>query len=183
MNDEEILQQLRENEYEVIHFSDSIFIRYLYESQLKEKVKKNQIKLIFFSNEENHTYFPYDFLQNGYYIELKINELFPKFSSGIVKQLDKEVFDDLYSAHKHYQGSPSDKETLEYIVTHVYKIVHELIDSEVELYKLLLSIHYEQKQLPLIVQQFLIEKLLDKDVFVGIPLKGLITSSSYFFNI
>jgi hypothetical protein len=108
--------------------------------------------------------------------------LFPKFSSGIVKQLDKEVFDDLYSAHKHYQGSPSDKETLEYIVTHVYKIVHELIDSEVELYKLLLSIHYEQKQLPLIVQQFLIEKLLDKDVFVGIPLKGLITSSSYFFQ-
>ncbi|WP_044893681.1 BREX-3 system phosphatase PglZ [Bacillus alveayuensis] len=182
LNDEKILQRLRENEYEVIHFNDSIFIRHLYESQFREKVEQDQLKLLFFSNKENHVYFPYDFLQNGYHIDLKISELFPKFSPGIVKQLDKEDFDILYTVHKQYQGSSSDKETLEYIVKHVYKIVHELIDSEVELYKLLLSIHYEKKQLPLIVQQFLIEKLSGKNVFEGIPIKRLLTSSTYFFQ-
>ena len=79
-----------------------------------------------------------------------------------VRQLDKDDFDGLYAAHKSYQGSNSDKETLEYIVKHVYKIPYELIDSEVELYKMLLSIHYEKKQLPQKVQEFLIEKLAEQ---------------------
>jgi hypothetical protein len=182
LNDEQILQQLRGNGYEVVHFQDSIFIRYLYESQFREKVEQNVLKLLLFSNEEDDTCFPYDFLQQGYRIQLPIRDLFPKFSAAVVRQLDKDDFDGLYVAHKSYQGSNSDKETLEYIVKHVYKIPYELIDSKVELYKMLLSIHYDKKQLPQKVQEFLIEKLAERNELKGMPVKRLLMSSSYFFQ-
>lgn len=182
LNDEVILQRLREYQYEVIHFNDSILVRYLYESQWKKRIEQNEVKLLIFSNEEDRECFPYDFLRTGYYMCLKISDLFPKFSPGIIKYLDKEDFDALFSAHKQYRGSSSDKETLEYIVKHVYKIAYEFIDNKVELYKLLLSLHYEKKQLPAIVVQFLSDQLSDQSAFVDVPVKRLLTSSAYFFQ-
>src|SRR5690606_23575892 len=52
----------------------------------------------------------------------------------------------------------------------------------VELYKTLLSIHYEKKQLPQKVQEFLIEKLAERNELKEMPVKRLLMSSSYFFQ-
>ncbi|MDE8562275.1 BREX-3 system phosphatase PglZ [Anoxybacillus rupiensis] len=182
LNDEIILQRLREYQYEVVHFNDSILVRYLYESQWRDKIEQNEVKLLAFSNEEDRECFPFDFLRAGFHIRLKISDLFPKFSPSVIKYLDKEDFDALFFAHKQYQGSCSDRETLEYIVKHVYKIAYEFIDNKAELYKLLLSVHYEKKQLPTIVQQFLSDQLSGQSVFADIPVKHLLTSSAYFFQ-
>lgn len=181
LNEELILEHLSEIGFQTIRFDDSISFRYIYEMQYRTKLENNETKLIVYSNEEQHDIFPYDYLSKGHRVDLKINHLFPKFSAVVVRQLDKEDLDALYLAHSHYQGSLSNKETMEYLLRSVFKIAHELIDSKVELYKFLLSVHYGKKELPAIIQEYLIEQLSSKPAFAGIPMEKLIRSQSTFY--
>ncbi|MFU1991973.1 BREX-3 system phosphatase PglZ [Priestia megaterium] len=181
LNDEVILEHFSRNGFQTILFDDSISFRYIYEMQYRTQLENKETKLIVYSNKEQQDIFPFDYLSKGHHVELKINHLFPKFSAAVIRQLDKEDLNVLYLAHSHYQGSLSNKETVEYILKSVFKIAHELIDNKVELYKFLLSVHYGKKELPVIIQEYLIEQLSSKPAFTGIPVEKLIRSQSAFY--
>lgn len=181
LNDETILSFFDEKEIKVLRFDDSISIRYLYESQYRGLLENNQIKLLVYSNEEDQEVFPYDFLQKGNHLLLSINRIFPRFSPTILKQLDKEDLDSLFAVQSQYLGSTSDKDTIEFILRYVYKIVYELIDSKEELYKLLFTIHYEKRDIPIVVKEYLISQILKDPIFEELPVNHLIQSSHDFY--
>ncbi|WP_338472807.1 BREX-3 system phosphatase PglZ [Niallia sp. XMNu-256] len=178
LNDEEIVDVLKALGYEIFRFEDSVSFRYLYEQHYRNL--EDQWKLIVYSNED--LVFPYEFLQKGFLLHLHIGSIFPKFSAPILRSMNRENFDALFTVHTQYQGSSSERETLDYIVKRLYKIPYELIDSEVELYKLLLSLHYGQKEMPEVVQTFLFEKFEKIAVFKDLPLKEMISSSASFYS-
>lgn len=177
LGDLQIQNKLQGLGYDIVRYEDSISFRFLYEKEYRKRV---ETKLLAYTNEPVE--YPFEFIKKGTIVTISINTVFPKFSASIIRQMNPEDLDALFAVHAQYQGSSSNKETLENIVKHMYKIPYELIDSEAELYKLLLSVHYSQRDLPIIVQDFLIEKLTDKLVFRELPISDLISSSGYFYS-
>lgn len=178
LSDELILSQLTDYGYEVVRFEDSISFRYLYEQQYRLREKK--CKIIVYTNDD--IVFPYEFIRKGFSTSISISTIFPKFSAPILRGMNREDLDALFTVHAQYRGSSSDTETLAYIVKSVFKIPYDIIDSEVELYKLLLSIHYKKAEIPQSVQRFLIEKLQLVEVFWKLPIEKLISSSTFFYH-
>jgi hypothetical protein len=178
LNDEFVLKELQRVSFETIRFQDSVTFRYLYEQQFRRKDSKN--KIVIYSNED--VIFPYEFQRKALSIGIDIQTLFPKFSVQVIRQIDRESLDALHTVHQQYQGAPTEGETLEYLVKFLYKIPYEMIDSEVDLYKVLLSIHYQTKQIPFIVQEFLYNKWKDIPAFMALPLKKVISSQAFFYR-
>ncbi|MEV5114453.1 BREX-3 system phosphatase PglZ [Peribacillus frigoritolerans] len=178
LNDELIVGQLKEYGYDLVRFEDSVSFRYLYEQKYRRR--EDEWKLIVYTNED--CVFPYEFSQKGFSLSIQIGSIFPKFSAPILRSMNREDFDALFAVHAQYQGSSSDKETLEYIVKQLYKIPYEMIDSEVELYKLLLSLHYRQKEVSITVQKFLIGQFEKVPAFKPLRLEELISSSAFFYS-
>ncbi|SME36446.1 PglZ domain protein [Bacillus paranthracis] len=177
LNDESLLNNLKEEGYEVVRFENSVSFRYLYEQ--KYRASQNKYKLLVYTND--NIIFPYEYIKGNFNTEVDISTIFPKFSAPILRSMNREDLDALFTVHAQYQGSSSNKDTLEYIVKHLYKISYEIIDSEVELYKLLLFLHYRKREIPQVVQDFLIEKLKQCKVFHNLPIEKLISSAGSFY--
>jgi len=182
LNDEAILTYLVENRFQVIRFDDSISIRYLYEAQYRPLLEKSDTKLLIYSNTDGRDIFPYDFLTKSHYLYINSQQVFPKFSSTIIKQLDKEKWDLLFTLQNQYSGTSSDKDTLEFILKYVYKIIYDLVNSKVEFYQLLFTMHYEKNEFPLVIREFLISKLAAKSGLQQLPVADLVHSRHYFYE-
>ncbi|MGI1798586.1 BREX-3 system phosphatase PglZ [Priestia sp. TRN 1309] len=178
LNDELIIKQLNEYGYNVVRFEDSISFRYIFEQTYRGK--EGDLKLIVYTN--NKIVFPFDLLKKGVSFKLNIGTIFPKFSVPILRSMNREDFDALFTVHAQYQGSSSDKDTLEYLIKQLYKIPYEIINNEIELYRILLSLHYAQKEIPYSVQKLLIDNFKRVEVFGKLPIEELISSSTFFYS-
>jgi len=178
LNEEIIVAKLRDIGYDVIRFDDSITFHYLYEHQYRGK--ESDYKLLVYANED--IFLPFEFEKRALKLTININTIFPKFSFRIMRQINREDFDDLYQLHEQYYGKPNDSDTLKYLVRYYYKIPYEIIDNEADLYKILLSIHYNKKELPPIIQKFLLESWENKSNLSRLPLKKFLSSSATFFQ-
>jgi hypothetical protein len=178
LNDEFVLKELQSHGFDTVRFEDSVTFRFLYEQQYRTNNSTN--KLIIYANED--VVFPYEFQRKALIVKIDIQTLFSKFSAPVIRQIDREDLDALHTVQQQYQGTPSEQETLEYIIKYLYKIPYDMTDSEVDLYKILLSIHYQTKQIPNIVKEFLFNKWKGVPAFQSLPLKKLITSQTFFYR-
>ncbi|PEK99503.1 BREX-3 system phosphatase PglZ [Bacillus sp. AFS017336] len=175
MDDENLIKLVSDLGYDVVRYEDSIYFRFFYE---KELLEMNDTKLLVYSNDD--VIFPYDLTITSAIITINMAIIFPKFSASILRKMNREELDALYTVHEQYQGSSNDYHTLEFIVKKLYKLPFEIVDSEVELFKVLLSMHYRNIEVPLVVKEFLHEIWKGISGFSILPLKQLIYSSSYF---
>ena len=178
LNEEIIMNYLVNNGYLVLRYDESIAFRHIYEQKIRGKEK--ELKLIVFSNEDISL--PYEFDKKALKIKIDIQTIFPKFSANIIRKMNKEDFDDLFTVHQSYNGKSSDQETLAYIIKYHYKIPYEIIDNEAGLYKILLSIHYQKKDLPEVVRQFLYEKWKNVHAFMKLSINEMISSPGFFYH-
>ena len=178
LNEEQILNDIIAMGYEVIRYEDSISFRYLYEQKYRNKEKT--YRLLVYANED--IFLPYEFISKALTIKIDIQTIFPKFSAKVMRTMDREDFDDLFQLHHRYQGPPTERDTLNFIVRNFYKVPYEIIDSEAELYKSLLSIHYANREIPEQIKDFLYDKWKDVFAFKNLPLKKLINSSTAFYR-
>ncbi len=179
LTDEFILRELGNRGFDIIRFEDSVTFRYLYEQQYR--LGSSSPQLVIYTNED--IVFPYEFQKQALEIEMDLQYIFPKFSAQIIRQINRDDFDALYTVHKQYTGSSSDQETLEYIIKHLYKIPYDVMDSEVDLYKSLLSIHYNNIDLPKVVQDLLVHEWEQISAFQKIPLEEIISSQTHFITL
>lgn len=176
LNEEKILHDMLKLGYEVIRYEDSISFRYLYEQKYRDK----RYKLLVYANED--ILLPYEFSRKALKITIDIQTIFSKFSSKVMRAMDREDFDELYELHDKFQGKPTEKETLDFILRNFYKVPYEIIDHEAGLYKVLLSIHYKKREMPERIKQFLYEKWRNVAAFQNLPLKQMIDSAAGFYR-
>src|SRR5699024_8212537 len=91
-------------------------------------------------------------------------------------------FDTLFTIYSQYRGTSSDDQTLEFIIKYLYKIPYEIITSEVDLYKMLLSIHYKKNEIPEVVLKYLVDRWKNLNVFNNLPMEKLLSSSTFFYS-
>lgn len=178
LNDDLVLHELEQMGFDVIRFDNSISFRFLYEKEYRSK--QTDHKLLIYTNDED-VVFPYEFIEQSIEITLSVRQLFPNIPTQIVQSLNSEQLDLLYTLYPRYQGI-SDADALKFIVEHLFKIPYEIIDTEADLYKWLLSMHYANTELPEIVKEYVTEKLQKIYAFESLPIKKLIQSRAYFFQ-
>lgn len=127
--------------------------------------------------------FPYAFERKSLIVSLKIQTVFPKFSPKIMRQIDRTDFDGLYRLHSNVHQDLNEKETLEFIIKKYYKISYETVDDEAGLYHVLLSLHLHEQELPEVAEEFLIQKWASLFSLNHLPVRKLVTSTSFSFAI
>ncbi|MGS2777773.1 BREX-3 system phosphatase PglZ [Robertmurraya sp. GLU-23] len=180
--DELILTCLQNEKIIVVNLSDSILFRYEFEREYRTRIDQRDGCLLVRMEGQDYNLFPYDLLQTGQRVRLDIANIFSKFSAQIIRQLNLEVLDALYAAHERYQGSSSNKDTLDFLTKHIYKLPYDLVYTRAELWKLLLSIHYEMESIPDIVKEYIVDTLKQKKELIELPIKKLVFSSSFFYS-
>lgn len=178
LTEEEIMNDLIENRYYVIRYENSVEFRYIYEQKVRGKENISNVLVIVYEDIS----LPYEYEKEAISIKLDMQSIFPKFSSKIMSKMGRETFDDLYTLHQSYRGNDSEYETLNFIVKNYYKIPYDIINTEIELYKSLLSIHHEIGDLPEVISNFLYKKWVKNYLFSDLPLKELIRYSSAFYK-
>ncbi|MBB6451619.1 hypothetical protein HNQ94_000040 [Salirhabdus euzebyi] len=180
LRDVKVIENLEKNLFEIADFDDPIAFRYMFETKYRELISKGTLKLIIRNDE--YGLIPYDLYKDTIKVSLKLGEIFPKLSYPILKGLDSDELDALYAVYGQYQGSSSNKDTIEFLLKKVYKIHQESIDTKNDFIKFMLSFHYRNQQLPYDVSNYLVEQLHSRKDIRQLPVKELIESKSSFYT-
>ncbi|WP_462409363.1 BREX-3 system phosphatase PglZ [Neobacillus sp. Marseille-QA0830] len=180
--DELILAKLKEDNIYVVNLNESILFRFEFERDYRIKIEKREICLLVRAEGTDYNVFPFDLIQLGQRTRLDVSIIFPKFSTPIIGQLDVEIYDALYTAQERYQGTSFDKETLDFIAKNIYKLPYDMVHTRAELWKLLLTIHYELDSVPMVIKRFVIGVLSQKNDLRDLPIKDLVMSANFFYK-
>jgi PglZ domain len=160
LSDEEIILFLQKENISLVQVDDRAEFRRIYEGN--QDYEKG--KWIYRVTGNKEFTFPFDMLQQGYYVELNIQDIMPFFSAQIIRQLDSEVLDALYAVSPQQQGSLSNKDTCNFILKRVYKIAYDLVETEEEWMNLLIKIHESRYPLAPILKDYIKETIERKGI-------------------
>jgi hypothetical protein len=182
--DEPILSELAKSHIDLITYEDPIQFRYIYENKYRDEVlsQTSEIKLVARTTEQDLLSLPFDLLQIGRQLHLRIEDIFPRLASSIVRQLPNHALDLLYDVYDQYHGSSSEQGTYEFLLKRVYKIPYDTIDTETDLIRNLLIYRYSNTILPTVIKDNLISQLLKRTQLFQLKLENLINSSSDFYD-
>jgi len=108
-------------------------------------------------------------------------ELFPKLSYTVIKELEHTQLDKLYNAYINYQGEQlSDTATKEFLLKNIYDIAPEMIRTRADLIKVLISKHLKNIDIPKIIDDYLIDLLHRNPEFTDWPLETIVCERAEF---
>lgn len=180
LQDEKIISVLKDKGIEIVEFQDRATFRFLHEKYFRGH--KDKYVLIYLKHDEVEM-LPYDVMQAGQIIELKISQVFPDFSHHIIQQLDAHALDALYVASKEQlQGSLSSQATCDFLLRKVYKLAYDIVETKEELIRLLLQKHENSYFMPPILEEFLIDHFSKDNILKSLPIHRLVTSRGFFYQ-
>jgi len=186
LTEEKLAQILLERGFELIEFNDTIEFRYAYESKYRslwDRGEHTDLLVILRLESSELDSLPYDLLAVGNRLSFSLGALFPSLSYPIIEQLDRALLDRLYSAQPDAEGKPlGDNASRDFILLHGYGICPALIKSDVDLLKVLLSLHYKGVRLPLMLCERVRQLLYHQGVFQDWPLLEMFSDSEMFFS-
>lgn len=180
--DGKILAILQEKNIDVLDYHDPVVFRYVYESKYRNQIENQSFHLLVRLQHKTVDELPFDILQIGQRINLRMSSLFPTLSTPIVKQLESQSLDALFAVYEQHQGSLTNAETCDYLLRKVFKVPYDMVETEPELLQLVFSKHYKEIQYPDVLDQFLIEFLKQKTKLNALPLELLIKSPRFFYD-
>jgi hypothetical protein len=154
LQDEEIVARMQEMGLVLLEFQDRAHFRYLYELEYRSKLKENHLVIRFAS--ESLELLPYDLLIRGKQIFLLKSDLFPTLSPPLVRQLETAALDAL-SQLERYTGRDSNLDSAHFLLKRLYKLHYDEIDSEAELWALLIQKHQLKLQLSKMLEEILFQ--------------------------
>lgn len=183
--EEEIFTALGEMGFELISFGDPIAFRYAYESKYRSRWDQGEtaeLIVMVRGNEQELRRLPYDIWKAGRKLSFSLADIFPKLSYPVVSSLERSNLDRLYKAYSEYDGGDlGERATRDFILKYVFGIVPELINSPVELLKMLLSRHCNMVSVPTMLDEYLVKSLREKTIFQNWPLEDIVPSREAFF--
>jgi hypothetical protein len=184
--EEELLAIIRARGFDLLPFDEGIVFRYAYEANYRQHWDDGQstsLVVILRSTEVSLQTLPYDLLQSGRVLRFNLPELFPKLSYPVVKTLDPAHFQPLYEAHQIYHGPElGDQATKLFVLKHVFGLVPELINTPLDLLKLLLARHTRSEIPPASLDAVLLAHLALQPRLTSWPLASLLRNTAEFFN-
>ena len=183
--EEDVLSALGDMGFDVLTFSDPITFRYAYEANYRSRWDRGEaahLIVVVQGGPQELRRLPFDVWRKGHKLFFSLADIFPKLSYPVVAAMEKSDLDKLYRAYQDYNGPVlGEKATKDFILKRVFGIIPDLINSPVELMKMLLSRHCNFVTVPSILDEHLINYLREKSVFKDWPLEDIIPSREAFF--
>ncbi len=184
LTEERTALALRQKGFDLIEFDDAIAFRYVYESKYRSLWDRGEATdLVVVLRVENTELdeLPYDLLQRGRRLSFSLPEIFPNLSYPVLENLERRHLDALFRAASGRQERLGDNATRDLILDVVFGIRVDAIQTDVDLLRALLSLHYKNVSLPVDCAQRLARMLEATGRFTGWALHDIISSSESFF--
>lgn len=177
--DEQIAMRLNAMNLAIISYGDPLSFRFVFETHFRYAIAEGKQRLLVRTITAEAI--PYDILQLGHVVKIRVRDLFPGMAVSVMRELNAQDFDLLDQVYAEFRGPSTSRETLHFLLRHVYKLPYELIDTEADLYQWLLSLHARRDPLPAVVEQFLIEQLAAKEPLKALPVREWVRSAEAFY--
>ncbi|WP_229626014.1 BREX-3 system phosphatase PglZ [Vibrio parahaemolyticus] len=133
-------------------------------------------------NENNELYIPFDIDRQAIKLDFYIGEVISNFDVSVLRTLDPKYYQQLIDAVKTYRvGKLNKSDSLDFVLRHIYKIAPEIIQTEVDLVRLMIRKHYLGVEMPLMLEERLIQLLSLQNQFEQWDFKQLLPSRASFF--
>ena len=168
----------------MLWFEDPIAFRYAYESRFRgreqEEERKGLVVLAQVPAAELDK-LPYDILAKASRLTFGLAELFPKLNGAVVSTLEPADLDALYDAHaRHATEALGETATKEFALRHAFGIDAELVQTPVDLLRVLLQRHYPGRRVPPALDQWFIAAIQGR--FEKWPLRNIVPDREAFFD-
>lgn len=186
LTEERIQQDLRARGYELLWFEDPIAFRLAYERDFRaawDTGATPNLVILWDGPSEGCKALPFDVEARARPLRFSLAELFPRLDASIVGELERSYLDRLYAAA--VQTTPtyrSERETKDYVLKHVFRIVPEIIQNGPDLIRVLLRRHAEDQRIPEVLEQHLLRVLETGKSFREWPLREIVTNRQAFIN-
>ena len=186
LNDEEIIMELQNKEYDILQFFDSVEFRFTYESQYRSKRDLGEDVLrsvILRLPSDEVDLLPFDLLQAGKKVSLSLVDFFPNLNYPVIQALDKYTLNLLYEAQKKWPTQQiGENATKDYILKYIFRIDEISVANEIGLLQSLLRLHYKGIKIPSLLAERVIQKINLNQEYKNWPLSEIIIDSEAFFE-
>lgn len=183
-----VLDGIRSRGFELIPFEDQVAFRFAYESQFRQvwdRGEPTRLVVVLRAAHTDTSTLPYDLIEQARHdrrlLSFSLPDLFPQFATAVVAELDRTHLDALLAAQlSHQPDRMGENATRDFILRHVFGVAPELIQSPVDLLRILLQRHYRGQILPPSLDDRLVALLTRGDKWKDWPLGELLRSRRSF---
>lgn len=195
-SDAGVIHELKDKGFNLLFYENVLTFRYEFETQLRDRPKTQyyqNILLIVQGSTSSSVSLPYDvFSQSDREIWLNLGDIFPTLSYPILWELNqnraltiegRSLFEVLHGkVIKMPHKQLSEAETKEFILKYVFQFTLETVQDSSSLLSALLRLHYSGYQLPDLLSQYLLEKLIVQSSLSQFPLESIVKDRQAFFE-
>jgi hypothetical protein len=164
---------------ELVNETDPVLLRLIYEEWLD--VKNKSALIVRLDNDE--LTIPYDIESQATLLDFHINEVIPQLESTVLRCISPKDYQLIINAVTNYRvGKLNKTDSLDFVLRHVFKIAPEIIQSEVDLVRLLIRKHYLGDEMPEQVEVRLIKLLSFNPLFNDWKFEIVVADRNAFFS-
>jgi hypothetical protein len=183
-----VLDAIRERGFDLIPFEDHVAFRYAYESRFRQVWDRGQpsrLVVVLRTRERNASAVPYDLLahaqRNRRLLSFSLPDIFPAFAPSVVGELDRLDLDALYEAQATLQPERmGENATKDFVLRHVFGMAPELIQTPVDLLRVLLQRHYRGRVVPRCLDERIVSVLGRAGKWSNWPLSDIVSRRADF---
>ena len=160
LSDEKLIHTLQKKGFHFIEAREPMQLRYDYELvRQKEDRGESSWNLVIICNSERFIkqLLPYDIQVSCHREVLSLFDLFPNLYFSSIKQIEKKFYDTLLIAveDEGIDSPMNERQTNLFLLRSLYRIHSNELQTDVDLFKLFLHIHYRRERVPLFLSCFL----------------------------
>ncbi len=184
LTEAEIIERVGARGFDVLPFEDPVAFRYAYETKYRRHWIKDSEHpgLIVRTTADDFRVLPYDVLNAGERVRLRLTDVFAGLHAPVLRALDPSDWDVLYRAVVREEPRHLNAEqTKDFVLRYVYRIDPTTLEHDHDLLHVLLRRHYSGRRFPPVLDDYLIDRLASKPQFDDWPLAQIIPDASHFY--
>lgn len=184
--EEGVAAGIRARGFELLVFDDPVAFRFAYESRYRSRWDRNEpaAELVVAVQAPSHALgsLPSDVVAVSRRLSFSLDEIFPTLNTGVLRALDRHDLDLVYHAQQqHAAERRGDTATKDFVLRHVFGIAVEMLQSPLDLLRMLVRRHYRELRIPPMLEHRLIQVLSRTGNFADWPLSEILPNRESFF--
>lgn len=187
LGDEELLERLVSRDFVIIRYEDPVRFRYEYESRYRENLESNKstrLLIIYPGEDSSINSIPYDVLSKAKVHKYNLFEIFSQFSYQAVKDLPRDLYNDLYEISGQVENTLGTNASIDLILKNLYNLNSNDIHSPSDLLRTLLQFQISFGFLPEEYGRRFTSKIkISHQSISDLPLLSFFTQKGYFLKV
>ena len=181
LRDEAVLAALRRRGFEMLFVRDPMEFRFAYESGFRAAWDAGEALELVVVTSGDADSAPFDLRDGCETVSLQLGDLFPRMSAAVVAELEPRDREALFAVQAEAGvRTLGDDETRDFVLSRVFDLATEAVDTPPDLLRLLLRKHYAGRRLPPSLDRHLIRRLRHRERFGGWPLAQIVPDREAF---